>query len=70
MLSDLVGKLLDTALRILALRSVADDAITLSAGDDMKMNMIDQLAGTTAVVIEDIAAFGVNGTGNCFYHSR
>ena len=70
MFSDLVGDLFDTALRVLALGAMADDAVTISAGDDMKMNMIDQLAGAAAVVIENITAFGADGTGNCFYHIR
>lgn len=70
MFSDLVGDLFDTALRVLALGAMADDAVTLSAGDDMKMNMIDQLAGAAAVVIEDVTAFGADGEGNCFYHIR
>ena len=70
MFSDLVGDLFDTALRVLNLGAMADDAVAISAGDDMKMNMIDQLAGASAVVIEDITAFGADGTGNCFYHIR
>ena len=70
MFSDLVGDLFDTALRVLTLGAMADDTVTISAGDDMKMNMIDQLAGAAAVVIEDITAFGADGEGNCFYHIR
>ena len=70
MFSDLVGDLFYTALRVLTLGAMPYDAVTISAGDDMEMNMIDQLAGAAAVVIENIAAFGADGEGNCFYHIR
>ena len=41
-----------------------ENSVSGAAGDDVKMEVFDELAGTAAVVVEDIVTLGIDGGDN------
>ena len=59
-----IGEFFDKAVGIFSGRPALENSISGAAGDDMKMEMFDELAGTAAVVVEDIVTLGIDGGDN------
>ena len=45
-------------------RRVGNHAVGLAAGDDVEVDVINELSGGTAVVVENVASFGSGGGGH------